>query len=226
MTDNEIRRKLLEHAFLHRSEHTLGIVSRNDIKEFVSINSNRIFQNMKIIKDEGYVKIENDSWEIYRLTSEGVRLVENRNRFESVFPINIDIPNYSQTKMDELEVLLSEGFPDPLRQIQKSKYLLFEHRPPDIENSIKDAVGSLEGLARIILNKPKDTLSEMMPQLKNILGHPAMDKILISVYAVRGDVPGVAHGMHESTNLSIIDAEFVFNITSSCIIYLSKKVAE
>ena len=223
MTDNEIRRKLLEHAYLHRAEHTLGIVSRDDINEFASINFNRLIQNIKIIKDEGFIETKDDSWKIYRLTTEGVRLVENRKRFENEFPINIDIPSYSQTKMDELVLLLSERFPDPLRQIQKAKYLLFEHQPPDIENSIKDAVGAVEGVVRIILNRPKDILPEMIPQLRNILGHPAMDKIMSSVYAVRGDAPGVAHGMNESANLSIVDAEFIFNITSSCIIYLSRK---
>jgi predicted transcriptional regulator len=224
MTDNEIRRKLLEHAFLHRYELTHGIVSWKDIDGFAGIGFNVIFQNMKLLKDEGYIEPVDGAWRTYKLTSSGLRLMEDKQRLNSEFPINPEETDFTSTTFQTLESLMSEKFPGPFRQLVKAKSFLYGAESPDIENCIKDSVGALEGLARILLNEPKKTLSDLLPKLRSeFLGHPAMDKILGSLYAIRGDVPGAAHGQHKASDLKLDDAEFVFNTCMACMTYLAKK---
>ena len=118
---------------------------------------------------------------------------------------------------------MGEKFPEPLKQLLKARSFLYGTESPDAENCIKESVGALEGMVRVLFNEAR-TLGDLLPKLRaKYLGHPAMDKILQSVYAVRGDAPGVAHGSHEESKLGLTDAEFVFNTCMACMIYLAKK---
>lgn len=224
MTDNEIRRELLEHAYLNRYEYTHGIVTWNDIEMLCQVGAHVIFQNMRLLEEESWIKIEDGAGELYRLTSYGIRLVEDKERFNAEFPINPEETEFASSSFRTLENLMIEKFPEPFKQLAKAKSFLYGVGSPDVENCIKDSVGALEGLARILLNEPKKTLGDLLPELKGeFLGHPAMDKILGLVYAIRGDVPGAAHGQHKASNLKLDDAEFVFNTCMACMIYLAKK---
>ena len=110
--------------------------------------------------------------------------------------------------------------------IQFSKALEFYNkRPkPDIENCIKEAVGAMEGVAKILTNRSKDTLGKILPDLvKDGIVKKPLNKIMDSIYGFRGDQPGVGHGQYKPSDLDITDAEFVLNTCASGILFLCKK---
>lgn len=101
----------------------------------------------------------------------------------------------------------------------------FSKRPdPDEENCIKDAVGAMEGAARIISGKEKELLPQILdtePFRSEI--HGALRKAIDRVCGFRGDVPGVAHGQTGPSKVGIEEAEWVLGFCASTIIYLVKK---
>jgi hypothetical protein len=75
--------------------------------------------------------------------------------------------------------MLAVNYITVLNQFKKARYFLFEHNPPDYLNSVKESVSAVEGIARILCNEPKKTLSNLIPYLKERhLSHTAMSKIL------------------------------------------------
>ena len=126
--------------------------------------------------------------------------------------------------MDTVEEMLGTDHVSVLNQFKKAKAFLYDQQPPDYLNSVKESVGAVEGIARFLCNEPKKTLSELIPLLRQKhLSHPAMSKILDSIYAVRSDEPGVAHAAHETSAFKYADAEFILNVSSSVIIYLIRQ---
>jgi hypothetical protein len=112
----------------------------------------------------------------------------------------------------------------PAQQWRKAQQHLSK-RPPDHENCVKDAVGALEGVARILTGKKAATLSMILPDLAKKVGmHKALEKAIDKLYAYRGDEEGVAHGATsvESANLAA-EAEMVLHWTAGAIVYFAKK---
>ena len=168
----------------------------------MSMSPNVIFQNMKLLQDEGYIEPIDSTWHIYKLSSYGNRLVEDKKRLNVKFPVNPEENDFSSTILRTLEGLISERFPEPFKQLMKAKSFLYGIENPDTENCIKESVGALEGMVRLLFGESK-TLSDLLPKIKsNYLGHPAMAKIFDSIYAVRGDAPGVAHGSDKVSKLT------------------------
>ena len=115
-------------------------------------------------------------------------------------------------------------FSGPDGQFSKALEFYNKRPKPDIENCIKEAVGAIEGVSRIITNRPKDTLGKILPDLvKNGIVKKPLNKIMDSVYGFRGDQPGVGHGQYKPSDLDITDAEFVLNTCASGILFLCKK---
>jgi hypothetical protein len=154
----------------------------------------------------------------------GINLVEKPTEFNTVFPIRYDIPQQIRILSDTIEEMLRGKYEGPLGQFRKAQNFLYEVNPPDYLNCVKESVGAVEAIARVLCNEPKKTLSELMPQLKaNHLSHPAMAKIIDGIYGVRSDEPGVGHGAYETSAFGYSDAEFILNICASIMIYLYRK---
>jgi len=136
---------------------------------------------------------------------------------------------------------VGSGFIDA--QIKEARYLLKEPefkgadtqfekaikainiRPnPDVENCVKDAVGAIESVGRIIIGDEKALLSDIIKDMvaKGTIPKP-LDQAIQKIYAYRGDQPGVAHGLVGPSKVSIDEAEFILAFSAAAIIYLVKK---
>ena len=136
---------------------------------------------------------------------------------------------------------VGSGFVDA--QVKEARYLLKEPefkgadeqfekaikhlniRPnPDVENCVKDAVGAIESVGRIIVNDDKALLSDIIKDMTNngIIPKP-LDQAIQKLYAYRGDQPGVAHGLVGASKVTIDEAELVLAMSAAIIIYLVKK---
>ncbi len=100
----------------------------------------------------------------------------------------------------------------------------FSQRPaPDAENCVKEAIGAVEGMARILLKNDSILLSSASKELvKRGKLHPTLQKVIDGLYAYRGAAEGVGHGRTGERNVMIEDAEFVLNTAAAVIVYLAR----
>ena len=123
-------------------------------------------------------------------------------------------------------VLLADPkYRGPGEQWEKAKSFL-NARPPDAENAIKDALGALEGVTRLIARKPQETLSQIIgPLAKSLNIHGALAKAIGDCYAFRGDQQGIAHGATQAFEDQTAEAELLLHWTAAAITYLVRKKA-
>ena len=118
---------------------------------------------------------------------------------------------------------LDERFLGPAEQWQKAQDHLAK-RPPDAENCVKDSVGAVEGVARLISGQHKQTLGKIITPLATRLGmHGSLAKAVSSLYGYRGDEQAVAHGATRELLQIIHEAEMVLHWTAATISYLVKR---
>mgnify|MGYP001089164856 CR=1 FL=1 len=127
--------------------------------------------------------------------------------------------------IDRAQKLLEhEKFAGPNAQFQKAIDFFSKMPEPDIQNTIKEAVGALEAIAKILENKEKADFGKLIPILvrKGVLKKP-LDKCFTVIYAFRGKEPGVAHGEYKLSELNVADAELILNFCAAGIVFLGRK---
>ena len=119
---------------------------------------------------------------------------------------------------------------EPRFQAPKDQFNLaikqFSERPePNVRDCINNAIGSLEGVVRVVTGK-QSLLSTLLNEepLKSRI-HPALREAMQKVYAYRGDV--TAHGQTgaQSSSYGLEEAEWVLGMCATSIAYISKKSA-
>lgn len=126
---------------------------------------------------------------------------------------------------EHAKTALSEPrFSGPDEQFSKANQHLAKRPEPDTENCVKDAIGALEGIARIATNQPKRTLGEILKRepLKSTVP-PLLLAAIEKVYAYRGDEPGVAHGQIGPSTVAIEEADWVLSMCASTMVYFAKR---
>lgn len=114
------------------------------------------------------------------------------------------------------------AFAGPLQQFENA-YRCLSSRPPDVANCIKDAIGAVEGVARIAEGS-KEILSRLLDPMAKRLGiHPALREAIGKLYAYRGDEQGIAHGATQPLVIGIEEGELVLHWSASAIVYLLRK---
>jgi hypothetical protein len=120
-------------------------------------------------------------------------------------------------------LVTEERFRGPAEQWEKARTHL-NKRPPDAENCVKDAIGALEGTARIITGQKSKTLGDLTRPIADQLGfHPTLGGAMSKLYGFRGDEPGIGHGATEPSRGLIEEAEMVLHWSAAAIAFLVKK---
>ena len=120
-------------------------------------------------------------------------------------------------------ILRDPRFQGPNDQFLKAIGFYSDRPEPDAENCVKEAVGAVEGTARILLQDGSILLSDAGKELvKRGKLHPTLQKVLDGVYAYRGAAEGVGHGRTGEPKVTIEDAEFVLNTSAALIVYLAR----
>jgi hypothetical protein len=134
----------------------------------------------------------------------------------------------SERLLDEARHFLEDArFAAPEEQFAKAVRALSVRPEPDTANCVKDAVGAVEGVARILTGRPSAVLSGIVADLrrKKTL-HPALAKCFDGLYGYRGDAEGAAHGAVTDVAVPLPEAEMALNTSAALIIYLVNKAAE
>lgn len=132
---------------------------------------------------------------------------------------------FIDAEIKEARYLLKEPeFKGADEQFEKAIKALNVRPEPDVENCVKDAVGAIEAVGRIIVNDEKVLLSDIIKDMvgKGIIPKP-LDQTIQKLYAYRGNQPGVAHGAVGTSKVTVDEAEFVLAMSAAMIIYLVKK---
>ncbi len=223
MTDKEIQHTILQHAYDHQHEHVLRLVEVAKIETLKNVEETRLRHNLIYLQKEGLIEHNDDAYTILRLSNDGINLVDHKERFDAEFPIKTNVPEETKKMILSVEGLLLGKYDSVLEQFQKGIKFLYHNTTPDALNSVKETVGAVEGLAKILLKQPSSTLGDLAkPLASNYMNHPAMEKIIHGIYGVASDVPGARHGAHRQTDFGFSDAEFILNVSASIILYLMK----
>lgn len=142
--------------------------------------------------------------------------------------INRFLPEPLATSLEEARWALRQDaqFKGPDEQFAKAIGHLNKRPEPDAQNAIKDAVGALEGVARIIAKDPKVELDEALKKEPFTPGlHRVLREGIGRIYGYKGDAPGVGHGQVGSEKPGLPEAEFVVGTCAAAILMLYKKFA-
>jgi len=122
------------------------------------------------------------------------------------------------------KLLANPAFAGPNNQFNKALELFSKRPSPDLENCIKDAVGALEGLARILLKDNAITLGKAVDKLvgKKIIRKP-FDATFHALYGFVSTEPGPRHGAYVLSSIDIAEAEFVLYNSAVSILFLANK---
>ena len=132
---------------------------------------------------------------------------------------------FIDAKIKEARYLLKEPeFKGADKQFEKAIKHLNVRPNPDVENCVKDAVGAIESVGRVVIKNEKALLSNIVKELsqKGIIPKP-LNLVFDKVYAYRGNEPGVSHGAVDISKVTLDEAEFILAISAAAIIYLVKK---
>jgi len=224
VNDKEIQRVIMQYAFDHQHDHALRIIDVSSIREIASIEINRLRHSLIYLKKEGLIDNITDDYMTIRLTNAGINLIDDKEQFDAQFPLIVTMPEETKRMIINVENLLQGKYNSVLEQFQKAIKFLYDSKPPDSLNCVKEAVGAVEALAKILLNQPSKTLGDLAKPLSvAYLKHPAMEKIIHGIYGVASDIPGARHGAYRTPDFDKYDAEYILNVASSVIIYLMRK---
>jgi hypothetical protein len=109
---------------------------------------------------------------------------------------------------------------------QFSHALKFYNQRPkaDKVNCIKEAVGALEGLARVLLQDSSITLGKAIEKLvsKGVIKKP-FDRTFHALFGYASELPGARHGAAKVPEIDMNETEFVLYTSASCMLLLASR---
>jgi len=107
------------------------------------------------------------------------------------------------------EALEDTRFQGVSNHLKRALELLSNRENPDYRNSIKESISAVESMAKIITQKPKADLEEVLKVLERSGKiHGALKAGFSKLYGYTSDEGGIRHAMLEEPNLSASDAKF------------------
>ena len=129
-------------------------------------------------------------------------------------------------RIQQARIILSDPrFSGPDEQFGRALHHLNKRPKPYTEDCVVDAVGALEGVAKIISGLDSMNLGRIMdhePFQANI--HATMRAAIKKIYAYRG--ADAAHGKIEASSIETEDAEWVLGLCAVTIVYFANKFAK
>ncbi len=122
------------------------------------------------------------------------------------------------------KVLKHSDFEGPNNQFLKAIDFFNKRPKPDLENCVKEAVGALEGVARILLKDRNITLGKATDKLvkRNKIRKP-FDKIFHVLYGFVSNEPGSRHGAFKLSEIDLGETELVLYNSAACMLFLCEK---
>lgn len=164
-----------------------------EIRDTYTIDINKLFED------------ENIGWRL------------NKGQLERIGPDFLETEVIQKTR----DILKNQLFAGPNNQFNKAIWFLSKRPDPDLENCVKEAVGALEGVARLLINDKTVSLGKAVDKL-NAMGkiRKPFDKIFDVLYGFASNEPGVRHAAIKPSDMTIQEASFVLYSSAVCILFL------
>lgn len=133
-----------------------------------------------------------------------------RSRIDSKF----DARDWNATN----EMLVDELVPVRRQWLKAKRYIIGP--PVDPENSIKESILAVESAAKILFDRPKDTLGQIAG---DGLIDPDVGRLIKQAYGFISNRPGVRHGQVTESNESVEEATYFLDFAAITIRYLKNK---
>lgn len=109
----------------------------------------------------------------------------------------------------------------PIRsQWLKAKNFIYAPSP-DFENSIKEAINSIESCLMVLLESPNRSLGKI---IKNAGLDPDIERLISQAYGIASGKNFVRHGGTENSGINKEEAEFFLEFSATAIIYITSKL--
>src|SRR5207237_39159 len=105
----------------------------------------------------------------------------------------------------------------PRGQWERATALVRSERP-NVFAAAKEAIGAVEGLARIVIGSPKATLGDAINTLRTTKRlHSSTARSLDAFWATANTVPGLRHGTRTTESLTDIEAQYLIDSAEAAI---------
>jgi len=121
---------------------------------------------------------------------------------------------------DKANEQLTDEFEPVRRQWLKAKNFIYVD-PPDIENSIKESMNSVESVLKILTGDTQATLGQSIKQLDI---DEDIRRLISHAYGLASNKDFVRHGGTKVEDLDVKEAEFFLEFAAISIVYLKEKV--
>jgi hypothetical protein len=141
---------------------------------------------------------------------------------EFITPITNDseITSIEETLDQSVEL----GLEGVKNHIQSALSMLSDRKEPDYRNSIKESISAVESICKLIVDKPKTTLSKALNTIENKIEiHPALKKGFAFIYNYTSDEEGIRHAMMDDNECDFEDAKYMLVSCSAFVNYLIMK---
>jgi len=92
---------------------------------------------------------------------------------------------------------------------------------PDYAGAAREAVNAVEALCRILVGQPSATLGDCLKEIRRRgLMHAALAKSIEGLWGFASDEPGVRHGAATAPSVKAVEARYVVEASSACLVLL------
>ena len=135
--------------------------------------------------------------------------------------LSTELTLFGMTHRPLLQSIASEfrspRYDGPRGQWERAIALLRAERP-DLFAAAKEAVGAVEGLAKIFTGSPTSTLGESIKSLRGAGHlHASTARALEAFWAMANTVPGLRHGAHTPESITDAEAQYVIDSAEAAI---------
>lgn len=137
-------------------------------------------------------------------------------------------PVTAKEEIGEIEEALTstKSLSHVVAQLGRALDLMSDKKSPDYGNSIKESIGAVEAICRLIVGSDKATLGQALKVIKRkdkIGIHPALEKAFDAIYGYAGDEGGIRHALRGEVAVYFEEAKFMLVACAAFINYLKLK---
>lgn len=137
-------------------------------------------------------------------------------------------PITDEHELREIELALENSRRSQLKgvteHLESALDKLADRENPDFRNSIKESISAVEGLAKLLANKPKAQLSDALKALEQKIPiHGALKSSFLTLYGYTSDSVGIRHAMMDQSTCDFEDAKFMLVACAAFVNYMIVK---
>ena len=179
MTNQEIRRKILEQLYELFKNHPYGRITPKELQEALNISLKELQFHVIYLEEKGFIELqkplEGSLFVGARATSKGIDIVEDEYQLDIFFPISKTTAIIPASVFDNLETLVNTTDSSTELNAQQKEMIIEEIR--EVQDELKKSEPSYSQLKKT-LDRLKERSTDTFEELKVILKEPAVIRIL------------------------------------------------